>query len=132
MSETSLTASNAGSAVGSAKIIKVSEAIIRIAGNSQDGIHVSGAGTDSTAIYANLVGLNAARTQAVPNAWSGVALFWGPKLTNLGGAATLGNTISGNGQVGIYVAGTGTNQNLVRGNLVGLATGTSARRSASR
>ena len=98
----------------------------QIAGNSQDGIHVSGAGTDSTAIYANLVGLNAARTQAVPNAWSGVALFWGPKLTNLGGAASLGNTISGNGQVGIYVAGTGTNQNVVRGNLVGLATGASA------
>lgn len=98
----------------------------QIAGNSQDGIHVSGAGTDSTAIYANLVGLNAARTQAVPNNWSGVALFWGPKLTNLGGAASLGNTISGNGQVGIYVAGTGTNQNLVRGNLIGLATGASA------
>ncbi len=42
MSETTLTANNAGSAVGSAKIIKVSEAVIRIAGNSQDGIQAIG------------------------------------------------------------------------------------------
>lgn len=96
-----------------------------IAGNAHDGININGVGTDGNAAYANLVGLDFNRFNAVPNGWGGVTLLGGAK-NNVLGAVGAGNTLSGNGVVGVYVAGSGTNQNVIRGNRVGLAAGDGA------
>lgn len=93
-----------------------------IAGNAHDGININQAGTDGNAAYANLVGLDFNRFTAVPNGWGGVTLLGGAK-NNVIGAIGAGNTLSGNGAVGVYVAGSGTNQNVIRGNRIGLAAG---------
>lgn len=96
-----------------------------IAGNDNDGIHIQGVGTDGNEIYGNLVGLDFNRFNAVPNSWGGVTLLFGAK-NNVIGTLGAGNTLSGNGVVGVYLFGTGTSQNSIRGNRIGLSAGDGA------
>ncbi len=96
-----------------------------IAGNDNDGIHIQGVGTEGNQLYANLVGLDFNRFNAVPNSWGGVTLLFGA-TNNTIGTLGAGNTLSGNGIVGVYLFGTGTSQNTIRGNRIGLAAGDGA------
>ena len=67
----------------------------------------------------NYIGLDAAGTAAIPNSWSGVDIFTAA-ASNIIGEVGKGNVISGNGNYGIALSGSGTSMNSVKGNLVGL------------
>ncbi len=96
-----------------------------VAGNDNDGIQIQGAGTDGNQVFANLVGLDFNRFNAVPNSWGGVTILFGAKNNTIG-AVGAGNTLSGNGVVGVYLFGSGTSQNTIRGNRIGLSAGDGA------
>ena len=90
--------------------------------------------TTGNVVAGNWIGTNAAGTDALPNGADGVAIASG-SYTNWIGVnsvygpenAAQGNVISGNSGYGIEITGSGTNNNVVAGNLVGLnASGTTA------
>lgn len=89
-----------------------------VSGNGNDGITIDGSGTDGNLVVGNTVGLNAARTAALPNGASGVALLGGAK-SNIVGQQTAKNVISGNANRGVFVADPGTDSNEVRYNWIG-------------
>jgi titin len=90
-----------------------------ISGNLNQGITLSDSGTKSNQILSNYIGLNAAGTAAIPNSWSGVDIFTAA-ASNVIGDVGKGNVISGNGNYGIALSGTGTSMNTVKANLIGL------------
>ena len=57
-----------------------------ISGNLTYGISLSGTGTSMNTVKGNLIGLNAAATGGIGNAFSGVALFNGARSNTIGGA----------------------------------------------
>jgi len=90
-----------------------------ISGNLNQGVTLSDSGTKMNQIVSNYVGLNPGGTAAIPNSWSGVDIFTGA-ASNTIGAVGKGNVISGNGNYGIALSGSGTSLNTVRSNLIGL------------
>jgi len=91
-----------------------------ISGNANEGVLVSDAGTSGNVVRGNTIGLNAARTAALPNAWTGVQVNLAARDTLIGGAsAAERNLISGNLRQGITISGAGTTGNVVRGNYIG-------------
>lgn len=99
-----------------------------ISGNSNQGIVIANTNSDGNIIEGNYVGLNAAGTVAIPNGWSGINLFSGPRFNIIGGASSgAGNIVSGNGNQGVLLQDPGTANNVVAGNFIGLnAAGTAA------
>src|SRR5262249_31720844 len=102
--------------------------INRFSGN---GILISSA--SNAWIYGNYVGTDLSGTLDFGNAGSGVVIQGGAANNTIGGtAAGAGNVISGNGAVGMVVAGvriegSGTTGNLLAGNYIGTnAAGTEA------
>lgn len=95
-----------------------------IAGNSLDGIRISGAGTNisqGTIIKTNVIGLYTNESQPKPNGGAGVWI--GSYVTNtvIGGATDAEkNVISGNVGVGVVITGTQTLSTTVSGNIIGL------------
>ena len=92
-----------------------------VAGNAADGVHVSGATTADNRLENNVVGLDRDGASALPNAHDGVVVDGAPG-TVIGGAAGLGNTISGNGNDGVEILNAGSDGALVAGNTIGLGT----------
>ena len=90
-----------------------------ISGNLNQGITLSDSGTKQNQILSNYIGLNGAGTAAIPNSWSGVDIFTAA-ASNVIGDVGKGNVISGNGNYGIAISGSGTSMNTVKGNLIGL------------
>jgi len=91
-----------------------------ISGNGSSGIFISGAGTTGNLIEGDLIGTNYLGTVPLGNHYQGV--FTGGSATaNTIGGTTSGsrNVISANNGDGIDLDGSGTNQNLVEGNLIG-------------
>jgi len=89
-----------------------------VSGNTVAGIDL----VDTTANYlwGNLIGTSAAGTAGLPNT-IGISVYGGSTANHIGDVlAASGNVVSGNTQWGIYVYGSGTTNNLIRGNLVGL------------
>jgi hypothetical protein len=75
-----------------------------VIGGNQTGILVEGNGSLNTRIYANLIGLNASGTAAIPN-YRGIVVN-GARATQIGSFTTVEyNTISGN-SIGTVVSGT--------------------------
>jgi hypothetical protein len=102
-----------GAAVGAGNVIS---------GNANYGIRLGGSGTDGTVIQGNYIGVNAAGTAALPNAWTGVLIFDGARFSAIGGVVPgSGNVISGNGGQGVVIADAATSDNLIAGNFVGLS-----------
>lgn len=102
-----------------------------ISGGTRHGVEITDNGTFSNTVSANLIGVDATGSYAIPNQGSGVWVENGPQYTVIGGD-TPGerNVISGNGvgedwdRVGVFIGGSGTAYTLVQGNLIGLdATG---------
>jgi len=74
------------------------------------------AGTTGNVAEGNYVGLNAAGTGAIPNAFSGGGIFNGATGNTIGGTAPgSGNVISGNTDQGLYIGNPGTRQQPRRG-----------------
>ena len=90
-----------------------------ISGNLNQGITISDSSTTSNQILSNFIGTNAAGTAALPNSWSGIDIFTGAASNIIGGSGK-GNVISGNGNYGIALSGTGTSLTNVQGNFIGL------------
>jgi titin len=97
-----------------------------ISGNGSDGVEgkqiVAG-----NVIAGNIIGLDATGTQALANRQFGVDLE-DALGNNIGGpTAADRNVISGNGDTGVFIGGTGSIANLIQGNFIGTdVTGTRA------
>ena len=92
-----------------------------VSGNGQVGVLICGPPGSDNLVIGNRIGTNASGTAAVPNGLDGVYLFQAPDNV------VTGNTISGNGSVGIQIQGASSIGNIVSENLIGTnATGTAA------
>ena len=103
-----------------------------ISGNSTDGIRITSITTSGTRIQGNIIGLWADGTAALANTGNGITLQNTSGATIGGFAPTSRNVISGNGpstaSQGIDINGTGSSNNTVAGNYIGLdINGTTAR-----
>jgi hypothetical protein len=85
--------------------------------NEASGISIRG---NANLVRGNYVGIDRSGWYTSSNALNGVAI-WEGATGNIIGGTTSGyrNMISGNGQNGVWICGTGTNQNEVIGNYVG-------------
>jgi len=101
-----------------------------ISANAAYGVAVSGNGTDWNVVEGNVIGLDATGTVSLgngfadpPNFWlfSGVAVY-GMARNNLIGGTVPGarNYICASGSSGVLIADSGTDQNRVEGNTIGL------------
>ena len=99
-----------------------------ISGNTQLGVAIHDAGTNTNQVAGNYIGLNALGKAAIANADGGVQIYNGAQSNTIGGKTSTGrNIISGNTFQGVVIADPGTNSNLVDGNYIGLnAAGTAA------
>lgn len=99
-----------------------------LSGNGNQGLTIDGSGTTNNSAWGNLIGLNAAGTAAIPNTWSGIAIFNSAQSNLIGGPLpSQRNVISGNTLQGAIIADAGTSGNVISGNYLGLnVTGTAA------
>ena len=101
-----------------------------ISGNGQQGVWLVGTGGNVTGnvIQGNVIGLDAAGANSLPNGNAGVGVS-AASGNQIGGTASgARNIISANGDAGIFFLGAGTTANLVQGNFIGTdAFGTLAR-----
>jgi titin len=92
-----------------------------ISGNGNQGVIIVNTNTSANIVAGNYIGLNAAGTAAVPNAWTGAEMFGGADGNAIGGTSIgTANVISGNGNYGVAISDDGTSGNLVEGNIIGL------------
>ena len=98
-----------------------------IAGNNANGVTIANAGTSANRIEGNYIGTDASGAADLGNALVGVAIALDADANVVGGAGAARNVISGNDQYGIRIVDTGTDNNRVENNLIGLnAAGTAA------
>ncbi len=99
-----------------------------IAGNTKQGVLITGAGTAGNAVVGNFIGLDV-NGQALANAAGGIEVSGQATGTRIGGAGTgERNVIGGNKFFGVSVSGAGTAGTVIAGNYVGTdPTGTQAR-----
>lgn len=91
-----------------------------ISGNNENGVWIGSSGANQNVVIGNYIGTTADGLGPVGNSFSGVSLQGGAQNNQIGGGAPgEGNLISGNGHNGIYISDTGTNGNMVLGNLIG-------------
>lgn len=91
-----------------------------ISGNTGAGVLIAGTLAAGNLVQGNVIGLNAARTAALPNG-EGVFVGGGAHNNLIGGVTpALANLISGNSDNGVHVEGPATTANAVRGNTIGL------------
>ncbi len=97
-----------------------------ISGNLEYGIYLTN--TTGNAVLGNYIGTDVSGSNAIPNQFSGLILENNSRTNVIGGPiASAHNLISGNVNAGIWVTGSGTSDNTVQGNWVGLnAAGNSA------
>jgi titin len=98
---------------------KVGQVILNrndLAGNTLNGILLSGPGVVGTKITGCTIGTNPAGDKAIPNQKSGVAIVDAVNTTVGQSGAGLGNLISGNTENGVSVRGQGT---IIQGNRIG-------------
>jgi hypothetical protein len=95
-----------------------------ISGNAGSGVYIVG---DSNTVSGNYIGTDYDGTDSLANHEHGVYITNGGQNNTIGGDASgEGNVISGNDDSGVYISGSGTTNNTVSGNTIGLdADGTS-------
>jgi parallel beta-helix repeat protein len=97
-----------------------------ISGNAGNGILLRGSNVFSNTVQGNFIGTDATGTNALPNTIAGVAIDTGSSSNLIGGTvAGARNVISGNTNgpyydYGVSVAGSGTSDNVIEGNYIGL------------
>lgn len=99
-----------------------------ISGNYGSGINFRDAATDSNTVMGNIIGLDPNGTLNWGNQYNGIIIMGGASENMIGGdLAEMRNIISGNGSSGIYLYGTSTDSNRIKGNYIGTdVTGTEA------
>jgi hypothetical protein len=88
-----------------------------ISGNLNQGVTITDNTTTKNQLTSNYIGVNAAGSAALANAFSGIDIFAAP--ANIVGGVGKGNLVSGNGNWGIVISGAGASANVVQGNLIG-------------
>jgi CSLREA domain-containing protein len=78
------------------------------------GVRIYGTGTDDNVVKGNYLGTNASGTAALPNRVNGMYIAVGARNNTVED-----NLISGNGQRGVHIRASGTNDNTIRGNFIG-------------
>jgi YD repeat-containing protein len=78
-------------------------------------------GTIGNLVEGNYIGTDLKGASALGNLYDGIETNGSLNNTIGGSAPGAGNVISGNGQYGVYIYGTGTDGNLVQGNKIGVA-----------
>jgi hypothetical protein len=87
-----------------------------ISGNALDGVRITDAGTNTNAVTTNNIRTDQTGTNPLPNGEDGVDLANGASFNTVGN----GNTISGNAFDGVEISDTGTNNNTVTANNIGM------------
>ncbi len=91
-----------------------------IAGNTFDGVLITGASSDNNRVQSNFIGTVANGTSALANGAAGVHLDSGTQNNLIGGPSpSVRNLISGNTFSGVLITGNGTSNNIVQGNAIG-------------
>ena len=96
-----------------------------VSGNGNAGLWLFNNGTNSNSIQANFIGTDADGIDPVANGTYGIAITSSSSSNIIGtdsdglNDASEGNVISGNTLSGVWLAGAGTNQNIVAGNHIG-------------
>jgi len=92
-----------------------------ISGNLDQGVAIGGLGTQGNLVRGNYIGVDTTGASAIGNGLAGVNLYGGAAFNEIGGNDPGSrNVISGNHAQGILLQDSGTKQNVVLGNLVGL------------
>jgi hypothetical protein len=90
-----------------------------ISGNSYHGINITGSGSNNNAVKGNYIGTDQSGTAALANK-EGIYIENTAQSNTIGGSsANERNIISGNTDYGVYIGGTSTNLNAVKGNYIG-------------
>ncbi len=97
-----------------------------ISGNGQSGVVMNA--SRGNVVSGNFIGTDMTGTYAIGNTFSGISLEDAATNNRIGGSvAGAGNLISGNVELGIYLVDSGTDNNRILGNLIGVdITGTYA------
>ena len=92
-----------------------------ISDNHEDGILISGTGTSGNTVEGNYIGITATGSGALQNHGLGGVVVNAGAQSNLIGGTVAGarNVISGNGNFGIIILDSGSDNNLVQGNYMG-------------
>jgi titin len=104
-----------------------------LSGNSQYGVILT-SNTTGNVVLGNFIGTDFSGSNSIPNgfvvsnSYAGIGIFAGASGNLIGGTnAAARNIISGNTNVGVYLAGPGVSNNVIEGNYIGLNfAGTSA------
>jgi Astacin (Peptidase family M12A) len=92
-----------------------------ISGNYEEGLRLTDAGTTANMVQGNFIGTDLTGTNALPNGFAGLTIFFGATSNTIGGTSiSARNIISGN-YYGLVAANAGTSGNLIQGNYIGLA-----------
>lgn len=92
-----------------------------ISGNSFTGVGFNGTGSTGNTITGNFIGTDVTGTLALPND-QGIILSYAANTIIGGNDPSKRNIISGNTSAGIAMNGTGTRQNIIKGNYIGTDT----------
>lgn len=96
-----------------------------LSGNTNYGVHITGAGTSNNVVSANYVGSNSTALAPIANGIQGIAITDGAFNNRIGtngdgvDDAEERNIISGNGTNGLWLSGIGTTDNVIAGNYIG-------------
>src|SRR5581483_102672 len=85
-----------------------------VSGNKLNGVRITGPAASENVIAGNLIGTNKDGDAAVANEDTGVYLLLGVSKTRI-----QGNVLSGNKKNGVLIAGNGSTENTLFGNLIG-------------
>ncbi len=98
-----------------------------ISGNSLRGVVILDIGTANNKVLGNFIGVDPSGATGLPNAWSGVAITDGATQNSIGDTRATAvcdgpcNVVSGNSLAGVALLDSGTENNVVQGNYIGLA-----------
>ena len=97
-----------------------------LSGNGSDGV-ILGSNATANLVEGNWIGVNQGGTKAIANSGDGIGVSGASNNTIGGTSSSAANVISGNQQSGISAHGSGTDDNLIAGNMIGTdITGTAA------
>lgn len=92
-----------------------------ISHNGKAGINIHDTETNENIIIGNLIGTDPSGTTALGNGWQGIILQSEVQRNVIGGIIeSERNVISGNGERGIHITGSGTTDNIIIGNFIGI------------
>jgi hypothetical protein len=88
-------------------------------GNDSNGVRIQGSGATGNLVQGNYIGTDATGAAALGNSLAGVLIWEGSGNTVGGTKSAARNVVSGNGNNGVTINGSGATGNLMQGNYIG-------------